>query len=915
MNVRTLTTMVLCALPGGVLIAAPAALAAGPPVVEETSVVDVAGTSATFKATINPAGNETTYRFEYGTTEAYGSAIPTQDGLVGSGTGGIVVTAHPQDLLSSTEYHYRVVAIVASRSETVPGDEGTFTTQTAGSEFALPDGRQWELVSPPDKYGATIYSLNGKGGIVGPLQAAENGSGIAYLTNVPTELEPPGYAQQAGSLQVLSTRGAQGWSTRDISTPRDAPTRLQGEPEYELFSKDLSLAVATPLSEEHTLLLSNQASEPTPYIRRETLCDSPASASECYLPLVTGKEGFADVPPGTKFGERYAVTVEDASPELNHVLLQSNVALAKTPTTKGEVYEWSAGAPTAEALQLISVLPASEGGGPTEAGTAIVGSIDRGDRHSVSDDGSRIFWTESLPEGTTLYMRDTVKGETGETIRLDVRQPGAPGGGEPNAVFQSASSDGSRVFFTDGDVTGRPENDERLTAQSGKQGQDLYECEIVEEAGRLACKLTDLTPEREGHPAEVQNVVTGVSEDGSYVYFVANSVLGTNTNSAGENATQGTCKVQVSPDATCNLYEYHDGTITFIASLSGEDEFDWGRGDSEIPLYHGIANLTARVSPNGRYLAFMSDRSLTGYDNRDAVSGKPDMEVYLYDAQSGGLACVSCNPTGARPVGVEVQEMDEGRSDLVAIRPQIGDGGYTGESWVAANLPAGDEVHYQTALYQPRALSDDGRVFFNSSDALAPQDANGQEDVYEFEPVGIGGCVSSSVTFSQKTGGCVSLISAGTSPEESAFLDASEGGSDVFFMTTSRLTSQDYDTAYDIYDAHECSSAAPCIAPPVSPPPCDTGDSCKAAPSPQPSVFGAPASATFAGAGNVVVGSPPTPVATGRSLTRAQKLARALKACRKESKKRRATCRARARKRFGAGGARKAARAMRKGQG
>ena len=63
--------------------------------------------------------------------------------------------------------------------------------------------------------------------------------------------------------------------------------------------------------------------------------------------------------------------------------------------------------------------------------------------------------------------------------------------------------------------------------------------------------------------------------------------------------------------------------------------------------------VSSRVSPDGRYLAFMSERSLTGYDNRDAVSGQPDEEeVYLYDASTGHLACASCNPTGARPVGI-----------------------------------------------------------------------------------------------------------------------------------------------------------------------------------------------------------------------------------------------------------------------
>ena len=74
------------------------------------------------------------------------------------------------------------------------------------------------------------------------------------------------------------------------------------------------------------------------------------------------------------------------------------------------------------------------------------------------------------------------------------------------------------------------------------------------------------------------------------------------------------------------------------------------------------------------------------------------------------------------------------------------------------------------------------------------------------------------------SGGCVGLISAGTSAEESAFMDASETGGDVFFLTLSRLLPQDYDTSFDVYDAHECTAAAPCAPPAaLAPPPCTDG--------------------------------------------------------------------------------------------
>ena len=205
-------------------------------------------------------------------------------------------------------------------------------------------------------------------------------------------------------------------------------------------------------------------------------------------------------------------------------------------------------------------------------------------------------------------------------------------------------------------------------------------------------------------------------------------------------------------------------------------------------------------------------------------------------------------------------------------------------------------------MYQSRYLSDGGRVFFDSADALVPQDVNGTIDVYEFEPPQVGSCEETSETYSPRSDGCVSLISSGTSREESAFLDASESGDDVFFLTAAQLSPRDTDTAYDVYDAHVCSAASPCPPEEASePPPCDTGDSCRPAPSPQPDIFGAPASETFSGNGNLTQAPPSAPKAKAKPLTRAQKLAKALKAChRKKPKKRRSSCERQARKKYGA---------------
>ncbi len=223
----------------------------------------------------------------------------------------------------------------------------------------------------------------------------------------------------------------------------------------------------------------------------------------------------------------------------------------------------------------------------------------------------------------------------------------------------------------------------------------------------------------------------------------------------------------------------------------------------------------------------------------------------MYDANTLRLVCASCNPTGARPVGILDSGTGTGRLlvDPGTVWAEESDEGAFHDHWLAGNIPGWEE---RTGFYQPRFLSDSGRLFFNSPDALVPQDTNGLEDVYEYEPSGTGDCSAGGLTFSERLGGCVSLISSGTSSSESAFYDASESGDDAFFITSAHLASADYDTAYDVYDAHVCSAVAPCVTTPISPPVCTTGDSCKAAPSPQPEIFGPTPSATFSGAGNVI---------------------------------------------------------------
>jgi hypothetical protein len=261
---------------------------------------------------------------------------------------------------------------------------------------------------------------------------------------------------------------------------------------------------------------------------------------------------------------------------------------------------------------------------------------------------------------------------------------------------------------------------------------------------------------------------------------------------------------------------------------------------------------------------------------------------------------------------------EEEEPPLLVDRPQV-----WAEHWLAGSIPGWTPVATGEALYQSRYLSNDGRLFFNSPAALVPS-ANLEQNVYEFEPEGVGDCTSSmssaSTTFVREISGsavdgCVGLISSGASGEESAFLDAAatgpggDEGEDVFFLTAARLSGADIDGVLDVYDAHVCSSFLPCPSPSATVPgPCTSAGSCRSAPA-QSSVLGAPASTMVPGSGNL----PEPAKRVVKPLTRAQKLAKALKACRrKHDRKKRAGCERQARKKYGASRTRKTARKRRR---
>ncbi len=806
-------------------------VAFGPPIVLSESATAVTSNEATLDAEVEPNNADSQVHFEYGTTTAYGFSTPTVD--LGSGSLPQGYAPHVAGLLPGTAYHYRVVA--ESALGTATGPDQIFLTQGT-APFALPDARFWEQVSPPQKHGALIEAFSGN-----LNQAATAGGAFTFVTTAPTEAEPEGYG---GSQNVLAVRGSTGWHSRDIGSPHQKPTGLNSG-EYAFFNQDLSEGI---LQAKSVALLSPAASEATPYLRTNFDPASPESfcgGATCFQPLVTGCPSeseecppavaeSANVPPGNKFGTHCTGRELEcgpeaiaATPDLSDVILATTTGgtpfSLQSGTPPASLYEWSRS--TGQLLP-VSVLP----GGALDTAEPVLGFQNDIARNALSSDGSRIFFSD---RSRHLFLYDASREEG---LQIDAPQAGVSPKGGPSAVFESASADGSSVMFLD---------QQSLTANSGasENKPDLYNCEIlIGPGGHLECQLTDLTPLHEAEAASVRGLVLGASEDGSAVYFVANGAL-----AAG--AEPGQCAENSPPTDRCNLYlarrtggawETH-----FIASLAIEDQNDWsGEGiRGQLLLFEN-----ARVSPSGRWLAFMSERPLTGYDSRDVQTGRPSQEVYLFHSAesgaSGTLICASCNPTGARPQGVKFTQLTQGLdSSEEGLRPNR-------DQMIAASLPIWSALPFSQdrSRYQPRYLSDSGRLFFNSSDSLVPQDTNATGDVYQYEPASVGTCAPTSQNFSAASQGCVDLISSGTSPEESGFLGASESGNDVFFFTAAKLSASDLDGVRDVYDAHVCSAGSPCPPAPALPPlPC-SGEACQpAAGGPAPP---SPGSLSTNGAGN-----------------------------------------------------------------
>jgi hypothetical protein len=759
------------------------------------------------------------------------------------------------------------VAYAAVGSAPEPGSPG------------LPDGRVYQQVSPQTKGG---YEAGGPYFRLTPpvMLAAQDGNGVLFNTSGPvgwsatgqqawgvskhtgsewkTEgLMPRAIGEQSFRTTIPITLGASSDLSRIIFAPRDEAGQFpQYTPVSTLFAKPgFSLFPPSPGEGGPAIFSHEDGSGPSSWLGQPT-ATSPvgdANLSRSSQAFTGGIIAGASTDLQTVYFNYWGTLTprdEAVNPGLGN--LSRTEIVSRGEGDDPGFYEWRDGK-----VSYAGVLP---NGSIDPYGAISAGSFDdsyTGEslQNQVSEDGSDAFFLSPAPESQSgrpseLYVRET--GPSGgqrtvlvsrDTLLPDIAGLPTPAPNGPVDVKSSLTPGTGRGDGDEGAMYASPDGsrvffvsrDQLVGSAPADQAGKLYEFNLNSETLNYIPEATPPTLEPETASA---GQVLASTPDGSTVLF--------------EKLAGGPAHGERHP---VELDIVSGGRIVPVAPLTQPVEI-------------------ARATPDGSIFVFQTTDAIPGFNDGgthlfNGNTIEPNAEIFRYEVASETLTCLSCPGPGIVPSSSA--ELDH--------------------SW------AGIGINEENALaFHNHGITTDGdRVFFDTAEALVPQDTNGVRDVYEWE------------------NGKLYLISSGISSEPSYFGDNSPDGDDVFFGTAQGLAPGDTDGAYDVYDARV---PRPGDATPPLATPCE-GESCQGPPALPPQAA-SPASATFSGSETapaaMVVASPAKPAPTPAA-QRAEKLKRALEACHKRlSRPKRRACEAQARKRYGSRGASSANKPTPKGR-
>jgi hypothetical protein len=732
----------------------------GPPTIVSFSSAHVTESTAELVGRINPYGYETTWWFEYGTTIAYGEKAPVPAEALAGG-------ADIEDVkvliagLKPVTYHFRLVA--ESKWGRVMTEDQTF-------DFFPPRGCPNEAERQqtgsgylPDCRAYELVSAARAGGSV----LTPDGPSTAYASN-------PGRFAYTGSLNAIpgtgpvgnggfgdlyvANRSTTGWRTSYVGIPSYRSSGYSGPPEYSsAFVGWLGSIIVSPT------------------LDRVLLWD------RVYNGFTIGNGRMGNFAP---------YVYDNEGNELQR--LPTN--LLSVPNSTLDIRDGGfkgSGMPSADFRHYVfstNDLIFAEGGKTELPGSVYDNDLQTGSVRVISKTGEK--------DGNGNYK--------------DIPRDPAFGGSDEYIKVQAVSEDGSHILMS---TAGGPE---QFTPAGPQQNRHLYMA--INQGSQYS--HWDVSVGQDGKNHGVKYV--GMTNDGSKIMFTSTDKLtaddtdssadlfvwsssthtvtriSTGLGSAGNSDECGAswisgCGVEVVPLPVAigqgkNLnedqpYALDSGAVYFYSpeqlegarGLLGKRNLYVAKGGDVMWVATVDTGTEAisrmNVSSDGRYMAMITKSQLTAYDN----AGRSEM--YRFDTADRSMLCVSCFPNGEPPT---------------------------------SNVNGS-----QNGLF----MTDDGRTFFSTKDALEPRDANGLIDVYEY------------------TNGRARLISTGTGDLEGddfrpiGLVGVSADGVDVFFSTYQTLVPEDENgTFLKFYDARTaggfpynkppapCAAADECHGPETSPP-------------------------------------------------------------------------------------------------
>lgn len=559
----------------------------------------------------------------------------------------------------------------ASAAESCPNEQ----LRTEASSTYLPDCRAYELVSPSYKEGHPLITT-----FISPDGSRVIAEGFGAFSG--TEGDPRGAGLGGASYSLART--ASGWVATALTPPAASFVEDFSLP-GQLVSQDFtttSWILSTPAEPtfQRDLYLRNGGgamafvvpmTPPSVTNEDEILLLGGSSSLSRMLFTLSGQLWPGDT---TKEGTSlYEATVGEAGSEPKLVAVTNTGALAHNGEAK-----------------LIGNCGATLGGHENVA-------------NAVSSDGTTAIFTVSACEGAPavgeLYGR--INGST--TVALSEPSPlqctssactKAAETERQEGIYQGASADSSKVFF----MTAQPlvNSDEDTT-------NDLYQAEISVTGLHKLIQVSkgDATDPAPGAGAKVLGT-SAVSEDGSRVYFVAEGVLTTATNKAGQGAVLNAPNLYLVEPAT--------GKTTFVTTLQSGDTGVWTPGSN---LVH--------ATPDGRFLTFDSAEHL-----------------FLYDSASGALTAIPSGGLAAGPEAPASGSLSRDGAYVVfasraALAPRAASGVlnvYEYHDGQVFLISDGQDVNAGGALLLGLDASG-ANVFFETLDPLVTQDRDTLPDVYD----------------------------------------------------------------------------------------------------------------------------------------------------------------------------------------